>query len=643
MQVGPYEILGTLGAGGAGTVYRARSPGGDIVALKLLRSTATVEALGRFDRERRLLETLGAEAGFVPLLDAGKTERSPYIVMRYIEGGTLRDRLHDGRLSIETTIGLARSLARSLARAHERGIVHRDLKPENILFTTRGRGDTGWGEALIADLGLAKHFEATAPGASQSVSVSREGAMVGTAGYMAPEQIDSSRPITPSADVFSLGAIVFECLTGESPFEAPTVLELLARVQSGDHTPVQRLRPEAPRWLAAAVERALDRDPEKRHADAAVLARALEGGTATSRRAGILVALALAAVSVGGAAVHALARKDAPPPPPSPPSTPAPPAMPPDAPAWFRALAPGARPALPLPAGIALGAKAGEYVNRKDGSVLVFVPAVTFVMGDEDGEREERPAHPVELSAFFVGKYEVTNAQFADFVRETGYVTSAEQKGSIVVVQNAADFKRVKGSWRDPFDTGGEASANHPVVQTSWEDARAYARWAGLRLPTEAQWECAALWDPKEKRKRRYSWGDATPGPGCSLVANLRDASFRRTFTMLDWIQGYEDGYDRTAPVGSFPDGASPCGALDMSGNAWEWVDDGYDPRAYEDFSRKKDPYHRPETHEKRVSRGGSWGDLPKLLRGTLRMPQPPWDRCDTQGFRVGWWLSDEP
>src|SRR5688572_13925602 len=164
MRLGPYEVVNYLGQGGMGTVVRARAPDGREVAIKMLRKPDSGEAVARFERERRLVQALGREAGFVPLLDAGETASGPYLVMPFLAGGTLRDRLEKGPLPVDDAIALLHKLSKALGHAHERGIMHRDLKPENVLFTDKG-------EPLVADLGLAKHFEHTSPGASQSVAL----------------------------------------------------------------------------------------------------------------------------------------------------------------------------------------------------------------------------------------------------------------------------------------------------------------------------------------------------------------------------------------------------------------------------------------------------------------------------------------
>ena len=280
-----------------GIVFRARSPGGGEVALKLL---ARVDAgrTARFARERRLLGSLGETDGFVPLLDAGESGEGPFIVMPYLSGGTLREKLEGEPLGVERTVALGIELARALGAAHARGIVHRDLKPENVLFTAAGR-------SLVADLGLAKHFDRSAPGASQSVSLSSAGEVRGTAGYMAPEQIGDGKSVGPPADVFALGAILYECLAGRPAFEGTTFLEVLSRTAAPRVEPIGR--PGVPRALEAVVRRALASDPLARYSSGASLAKALVSLDAGPRRGRVALAAAAGAVVLVVAGLVALA------------------------------------------------------------------------------------------------------------------------------------------------------------------------------------------------------------------------------------------------------------------------------------------------------------------------------------------------
>jgi eukaryotic-like serine/threonine-protein kinase len=268
VRVGPYEVLETLARGGMGVVLRCRGPEGQQVAVKVLLRPDAGRTAERFSREARLQSGLGELEGFVPLLDAGTCPEGPFLVMPLAGGGDLRHRLAKGPLPESEARRIVAALARSMGRAHAQGIVHRDLKPENVLFTSVGR-------PLVADLGLAKHFRHDLPGASQSVSLSREGVLMGTVGYMAPEQAHDARGVGPPADVFALGAILYECLTGEAAFQGQSGIEVLARVQAGTWTPVEELNPEVPRDLRRVIARALSSDPAQRYQDADALADAL--------------------------------------------------------------------------------------------------------------------------------------------------------------------------------------------------------------------------------------------------------------------------------------------------------------------------------------------------------------------------------
>ncbi|HZV02992.1 MAG TPA: protein kinase, partial [Planctomycetota bacterium] len=296
MRVGRYEILEEIGRGGAGRVFRAREDGtGALRAVKLL-ERADPAALARFEREKRLLLGLGEAEGFVPLLDSGSSAEGPWIAMPLVGGGTLRDRLRRGRFSVDETLALLHPVARALGRAHERGVVHRDLKPENIIFTEAG-------EPLVADLGLAKDLGGTR---HDGGSLSRTGDFRGTPGYAPPEQLLDSKSAGPSVDVFALGAIGFECLTGGPAFLGESALALVQNVLDGKRQRSSLLR-GTPRWLVRVLDRALERDPARRFPDGTALALALEG--ATERRTPWLAGVLAAVVVVGGVvAVIARAR-----------------------------------------------------------------------------------------------------------------------------------------------------------------------------------------------------------------------------------------------------------------------------------------------------------------------------------------------
>ena len=296
MKIGPYEVLGELGHGGMSVVFRVRTPRGEDAALKAL-AKVDHETFLRFDRERRLLASLGADQGFVGLLDAGRSPEGMWLVMPLVPGGTLRSRLAADPLGVAETLAIGVALATALGVAHERGIVHRDVKPENVLFTADGR-------PLLADLGLAKHFDRRRLGGSQSASVSLPGTFRGTAGYMAPEQLEDSKAVGPAADVFALGAVLYECLAGRPAFAGDGILDLLTRASEGTVEPLRRK--DVPPALEAVLRKALERDPRARFPDGASLARALRDLHAPARGArlrplalasGLLVLVAIAGLA----------------------------------------------------------------------------------------------------------------------------------------------------------------------------------------------------------------------------------------------------------------------------------------------------------------------------------------------------------
>jgi hypothetical protein len=200
--------------------------------------------------------------------------------------------------------------------------------------------------------------------------------------------------------------------------------------------------------------------------------------------------------------------------------------------------------------GAAKAPKPGDKeVNPKDGAELVFVP---IPVGNG-------------VAAFELGKYEVTVAQFRKFVEATDYMTTAEKVGYSFGYTGTM-WGQIEGlTWRNGSSLKEQAQDDHPVVQVSWEDAEAFCRWVGGRLPTHEEWEHAARGGLAGKK---YVWGDDWPPP--KGVGNFADAIAKRKYTKWTTIDGYDDGFSDTAPVGSFkPNG---YGLYDMAGNVWEWV-----------------------------------------------------------------------
>jgi formylglycine-generating enzyme required for sulfatase activity len=207
----------------------------------------------------------------------------------------------------------------------------------------------------------------------------------------------------------------------------------------------------------------------------------------------------------------------------------------------------------------------------------------------------ELPRHRVLLDAYYVDRYEVTNALFERFVKATGHRTAAEREGHGWVWRQTEWVKVDGAAWRTPSGPGSLAAPTHPVVQVSWDDAEAYCRWAGKRLPTEAEWEKAA----RGAEGRIYPWGEA-----------------------WDPAKANGDGTVKaTSPVGSYPGGVSPYGVHDMAGNVSEWVADWYDKDYYQ-RSPQRNP-KGPDSGQTRVLRGGSWDHAPFGLRAAGRLHDP--------------------
>jgi formylglycine-generating enzyme required for sulfatase activity len=218
---------------------------------------------------------------------------------------------------------------------------------------------------------------------------------------------------------------------------------------------------------------------------------------------------------------------------------------------------------------------------------MIEISAGPFTMGQDDGDREDRPAHEVDLPAYEIDQFEVTNADFAAFVEATGYQTDMEKAG--------------KKYWRDSF---GEGKESHPVVRVTWNDATAFCEWAGKRLPTEAEWEKAA----RSTDARRFPWGNEWD----PSRANVKDTGLRST-----------------AVVGSFGSGASPFGVEDMVGNVWEWTSDWY--QAYPG-NTAGDAYYGERC---RVTRGGGWfDDEPQATAFNRNCGVPDVTANDDLGFR---------
>jgi len=261
-RLGPYQVEGMLGEGGMGIVFRAvQEPGGDVVALKVLRRELSADTTyqKRFIHEARAAREV-THRHLVPIIDAGEIEGRSFLVSAYIPGRSLDDRLKEsGPLSLKDTLRLASHVAGALDALHGASLIHRDVKPGNILFDNDGN-------AMLSDFGLAK-------GSAYTV-LTKPGQVVGTLDYLAPELIKGSAA-SPSSDLYALGCVVFECLAGTPPFGHKGVFEVgVAHLEEEPPDPTAA-RDDVPDGLAWAVLQALAKEPGERPSTATAYANVL--------------------------------------------------------------------------------------------------------------------------------------------------------------------------------------------------------------------------------------------------------------------------------------------------------------------------------------------------------------------------------
>ena len=280
-KLGPYEIVALLGAGGMGEVYRARDPRlGREVAIKVLPPvfSADAERLRRFEQEWKAAGALN-HPNILATYDVGTDGGAPYLVTEFLVGETLRARLLHGPLPVRKALDCAVQIAGGLAAAHEKGIIHRDLKPENIFVCKDGR-------VKLLDFGLAKltRSESLAPSLSVAPTAgaaTEPGIILGTVGYMSPEQV---RGLVADArsDLFNFGAVLYEMLSGQRAFRGATMADTLSAILKEEPPDLGTLRPELPEPLARLVHRCLEKDPDQRFQSAKDLTFSLESLQTTS-------------------------------------------------------------------------------------------------------------------------------------------------------------------------------------------------------------------------------------------------------------------------------------------------------------------------------------------------------------------------
>jgi serine/threonine-protein kinase len=645
-----YRIEERIGVGGMGTVYRAtRLLIGDQVAIKILHAEfVRDQEAERFRREAQAAARI-KHPNAVSVYDFGVTpDGLLYLVMELVEGESLRQLIRArGPLEPATAVEITRQICAALEEAHHQSVVHRDVKPDNVIVRETPRGL----RVKVLDFGVAKLRDVPV------TTLTQAGSVVGTPHYMSPEQC-LGEELDHRSDIYSLGVVLYEMLAGVVPFNSPISTAVIVQHVNQPPPPLRARNERVTPQLEWVVMHALEKRREARPETAAALAeeataalegRAPAGGASAevmtagvvwpraasdeeepTREAGQLAAARIsgaqsaqtevfrtppsvsgAAIPVGLSAGHAAVRSRA---------------GSGGRPLRLAAVAglllillggaglvtmwqwPGGEgrvegaapegkagketPASPETSREERGGKNDDAAPSREEraapssppSGMAYVPGGAFTMGSDDGDPYERPAHRVTVRPFFIDKYEVTCEAYARFLRETNH-------------------PRLPLGWAGRSSPPG--SSRLPVTGVTWDDAAAYARWAGGRLPSEEEWEFAA----RGTDGRRYPWGD-------------------------DWRAGLAnaDAEGRTrggvAEVGRYA-GASPFGVFDMAGNAWEWTASRLDA-----YPGGRLPAQ--ETGDLRVIRGGYWGGRSQYVTATYRGRVP---RGDTQnigntGFR---------
>ena len=546
-----FRIVRRLGAGGMGTVFLAEqiAVGNRPVALKVLNRKLLddPELLLRFQDEAASTGRI-SHMNVVTIYESGQADDgTPYIAMEFLEGESLRQVLkRRGALPLPEVAEILQQAARGLNAAHRLGIIHRDIKPDNIFLT---HGDEGELIIKVVDFGIAKLREAS--------TNTMTGMVLGTPAYISCEQASGMRSeeLDARSDIYSLGVVVYEMLTGRVPFHSDTPFGYLQKHVMEDPPPFRTVAPAlgVPPAVESAIMKALVKDREQRYASTLDFARAL------------------------ATAAQPTPRFEA--------SAPIPPS-----PIVLPIAAEVNKPLLSAavfqpPKQTQPGSRPESRVNPIDGLTYMWIPPGSFQMGCSPGDTEcqddEKPPHQVTITkGFWLGQTEVTVGAYKRF--------------AIAVGKAMPPTPAFNPAWRNE---------QMPMVNVSWDNARAYCVWARGRLPTEAEWEYAARAGGTEVR-----------------------------YGSLDEVAWYNANSGRRAhPVGEKR--ANKFGLCDMLGNVWEWVNDWYDENYYKN-SLPQDP-PGPATGHDRVLRGGSWLNDPRSVRLTNRYGNVPISvGNDNYGFR---------
>jgi eukaryotic-like serine/threonine-protein kinase len=633
-SLGRYRILEQLGEGGMATVYRGYDTRLERdVAIKVIRvdqfSPASLErVLARFEREAKSLARL-SHPNIVKVHDFGEHEGSPYLVLEYVPGRTLKEKVGTP-MPWQQAIHLLLPVAQALAYAHEHGIIHRDVKPSNILLTEKG-------QPMLSDFGVAKILEG-----EETTFLTGTGMGIGTPEYMAPEQWTGQT--VPASDIYALGVVVYELVTGRKPYTADTPAAILLKQATEPLPRPKGLVPDLPDAVEKVLLKALAKHPEDRYESMDLLASTVAGlfsdrGTpprpvrvapsdldtdltigqmaakpapepaqknqvpfpvgstqmggqrkVSPRLLWPLVGLAGLLVLAGLVYQGSLDRTT---------TTESPTAVTP-----LIGRTPSPLPTTTVHTTTATNPP--EFIDSQ-GMPMRVVPAGNFLMGappeDHEAKGDEGPQRSINLDAFAIDQTEVSVAMYLRCVAAGICKLNTPSSGTV-----PSDY------YSDPV------YADYPVVDVTWLDASRYCEWIDKRLPTEAEWEKAARgaeglifpwgneWDPNS-----LNFCDA------NCLGDYRDPTF-------------DDGYADRSPAGNYPAGASPYGLLDMAGNVWEWVADWYSESYYRDPATENPP--GPASGSERVVRGGGYDSRGTNVRASKRLHHLPAFYSGSLGFR---------
>ena len=504
---GKYKIDKWLGGGGMANVYRATHLRmGEEVAVKVLNPelVGKERMAARFRNEARAAMRI-SHPNAIKVTDFDITEDNlHYLVMEIVKGRVLRELVDEAPFDYRRMVMIISQACEAIDAAHKQGIIHRDLKPDNIII----QNDDGVERVKVLDFGIARLREINNPNSSKAV-VTAPGMYLGTPPYMSPEQCQS-KEMGHASDVYSIGVVAYEMLAQRTPFIASGDLrDIFNQVKKDPPPPVSLFARETPGSIERVIMRALEKDPDDRPSSALALAQELRN----------------AVKEAGGGTIDPIADKTT---------------------IIFQKKWKPA-PILIAGAGVAVAAVIfyllylaavtppeqanPPFISDQFGD-MVLITGGKFKMGRNEGDEDERPEYEVELKNFYLDKHEVTNQQYQKFVVEAKH--------------------RPPGSWK-----GGsypQAEARLPVTHVTWEDARAYAKWAGKRLPRESEWEYAARGG---SNGYLYPWGNLW------IAANANSGK----------------GGARPASVMSFEKDVSAfsgLGVFDLAGNVSEWVEDSH-------------------------------------------------------------------